>query len=55
MGFDLGKDRYLIPTSYTIKNRNSTTHVMINWVLEGSFNGSDWFVIDKRIHFSDTN
>jgi hypothetical protein len=29
--------------------------VLLNWVLEGSNNGSEWFVIDKRIHYSESN
>jgi len=52
MGLDLGEERYLFPTCYTIRNRISSTHVMLNWVLEGSNNGNDWFILDKRIHFS---
>ncbi len=53
MGVDLGVDRYIFPTSYTIRNRNSTTHVMLNWVLEASIDGIQWMIIDKRIHFSE--
>ena len=54
-GVDLGKDRYLFPTAYTIRNRNSTTHVCFNWCFEGSINGTDWYVLDKRINFSESN
>ena len=26
---------------------------MLNWVLEGSLDGTQWFVVDRRIHFSE--
>lgn len=55
VGVDLGKDRYLFPSCYTLRNRNSSTHVCFNWCLEGSVNGKDWYVLDKRINFSETN
>ena len=45
---DLGKSRYLCPTSYSIRNRNSSTQVMVNWVLEGSNDMIDFEVIDQR-------
>lgn len=53
MGVDLGVNRYIIPTSYTIRNRNSSHHVLLNWVLEASVNGKEWFWIDKRIHMTE--
>ena len=28
---------------------------MLNWVFEGSINGIDWFIIDKRVHFIKDN
>lgn len=31
IGVDLGEERYLFPTAYTIRNRNSSTYVMLNW------------------------
>ena len=52
MGVDLGVGRYLVPTCYSIRNRNSNEHVMLNWVFEGSINGTEWYWIDKRIHLS---
>lgn len=51
MGVDLGEDRFLYPTAYTIRNRNSSTYVLLNWILEGSADGQHFIPIDKRIHF----
>ena len=31
VGIDIGKGRYLFPECYSIRNRNSSTHAMINW------------------------
>lgn len=45
---DLGKDRYLCPSSYSIRNRNSSSHTMVNWVLEGSNDMNNFEIIDKR-------
>jgi len=53
MGVDLGVNRYLIPSCYTIRNRNSSHHVLMNWVLEVSINGKEWFWLDKRVHLTD--
>lgn len=51
MGVDLGEDRFIYPTAYTIRNRNSTTYVMLNWVIEASVDGNHFIPIDKRIHY----
>jgi hypothetical protein len=40
----------LLPDFYTLRNRNSTTHVLMNWVLEGSVDKIDWRELDRRIH-----
>jgi len=53
MGVDLGVGRFIIPTCYTIRNRNSNHHVLLNWVLEASVDMKEWFVIDKRTHFTE--
>lgn len=53
MGIDFGPDRYLVPTCYTIKNRDSTRHIMLNWLFEGSVDFKTWFILDKRIHKTD--
>lgn len=47
-GIDLGKDRGLVPTIYTIRNRISTTHVLMNWVFEASNDKVNWFELDRR-------
>ena len=39
----------LISTSYSIKNRNSSGHVMLCWNSEGSNDKVNYEVIDKRI------
>jgi len=43
----------LLPTSYTIRNRNSTTHVLLNWHLEGSNDKVNWIILDRRIYLTD--
>mmetsp|Transcript_21420 Transcript_21420/g.20588 ORF Transcript_21420/g.20588 Transcript_21420/m.20588 type:complete len:109 (+) Transcript_21420:1788-2114(+) len=52
-GVDLGMDRQLLPTCYTIRNRNSTTHVLLNWHLEASNDKVNWTILDRRIYFGD--
>jgi len=52
MGVDLGHNRYLIPTSYTIRNRMSTRFVMLNWIFDASIDGKKWFSLDKRIYMT---
>jgi hypothetical protein len=47
---DLGQGRSLLPTCYTIRNRNSTTHVLMNWHLEGSNDKVNWEILDRRIY-----
>jgi len=52
-GVDIGEERYLIPSAYTIKNRNSSSHVMFNWVLEGSNDSITYEILDSRTFKSD--
>jgi E3 ubiquitin-protein ligase HECTD1 len=52
-GVDLGEGRQLLPTCYTIRNRNSTTHVIMNWHLEGSNDKVNWVILDRRIYLTD--
>ncbi len=52
-GVDLGEGRLLVPSCYSIKNRNSTTHVMMNWHLEASNNNVNWSLLDRRVYLSD--
>ena len=54
-GVDLGEERFLIPTSYSIKNRNSSGHVMLCWNLEGSNDKVNYEVIDTRIFQNTSN
>ena len=54
-GVDLGQERYLIPSAYSLKNRNSSSHVLMCWSLEGSNDNSNYEVIDTRIFYSRTN
>lgn len=54
-GVDLGKDRSLLPTAYTIRNRNATTHAMLNWHFEASNDKVNWTLLDRRIFLSGNN
>ena len=54
-GVDLGEERFLIPSSYSIKNRNSSGHVMLCWNLEGSNDKVNYEVIDTRIFQNTSN
>jgi hypothetical protein len=47
-GVDLGEDRYLIPSCYSIRNRSSSSHVMLNWTLEASNDKISFETIDTR-------
>ena len=51
-GFDLGEGRQLLPTCYSIRNRNITTHVMLNWHFEGSNDKVNWTVLDRRLYLT---
>ncbi len=51
-GVDLGDGRKLLPTCYTIRNRNSSTHCMLNWHMEASNDKVNWFTLDRRIYKS---
>lgn len=53
MGIDFGQGRFLVPSCYTIRNRDSSRHIMLNWLFEGSIDFKTWFVLDKRIHKTD--
>jgi hypothetical protein len=47
-GVDFGEDRFFCPTSYTIRNRNSSTHVLLNWILEASNDKVNFEILDSR-------
>ena len=53
MGVDLGLERRLVPTHYTLRNRNASTHVLMNWYFEGSATGTSWTILDARIYNGD--
>jgi hypothetical protein len=54
-GVDLGKDRTLLPTCYTIRNRNASSHVMMNWHFEASNDKVNWTLLDRRIFLTGDN
>ena len=49
IGVDLGENRTLVPNAYSIRNRNSSTHVMLCWNLEASNDRINFEVLDTRI------
>ena len=49
-GVDLGEGRKLLPTCYTLMNRNSSTHVLMNWHFEGSNDKLNWTILDRRVY-----
>lgn len=53
-GVDLGNGRRLLPTCYSIRNRNSPTHVLLNWHFEGSNDKVNWTLLDRRIYFTNS-
>ena len=54
-GIDLGPERYLKPTSYSIKNRDSDTNVLLCWNFQGSNDKINFEILDKRIFSSETD
>lgn len=53
MGVDLLDYRMFCPTSYTIRNRNSTSHVIQNWEFQASNdNFQTWVTLDRRELFT---
>ena len=53
-GVDLGLDRKLLPTYYTLRNRGSSTYVLLTWQFEGSNDKEAWTVLDAR-NYQSTN
>lgn len=51
-GVDLGEDRSLVPSCYSIMNRASSSHVMLCWQLEGSNDKVNYDVLDTRVFLS---
>ena len=54
MGVDIGRQRLLMPTFYSIRNWNQTSHILKNWKFEGSVDGVKWDVLDVRIYQADS-
>jgi hypothetical protein len=52
-GIDLGQGRTFAPSCYSLRNRNSSTHVLMNWHFEGSVDRVNWVLLDRRIYLSD--
>ncbi len=48
-GVDLGENRTLVPNAYSIRNRNSSTHVLLCWNLEASNDKINFEILDTRI------
>lgn len=47
------KQHALLLTAYTLCHDHSTSHVLRNWMLEGSANGIDWIIL--RDHPNDNS
>ena len=43
----------LLPSCYSIKNRNVSSHVVMNWHFEASNDKVNWVILDRRIYMSD--
>ena len=54
-GIDLGPNRNLIPTFYSIKNRDSNTNILLSWNFQGSNDKINFEILDKRTFYSETN
>lgn len=55
IGVDLSSGRMLLPECYSLRNRNSSTHILLNWDLEGSIDKENWFILDRRVHSININ
>ena len=54
-GVDLGENRTLVPTVYSLRNRNSSSHVMLCWNLEASNDKINFEILDTRIFCNSNN
>lgn len=48
----MGEGRCLLPTCYSMRNRNASTYVCLNWHFEGSNDKMNWTVLDRRMYLS---
>ena len=55
LGVDLGENKTLVPTAYTIRNRNSSIHVLLCWNLEASNDRIHFEILDTRIFSNEEN
>jgi len=53
VGVDFGEGRRVLPTAYSLRNRNSEAHILLNWHFEGSNDKINWNILDRRIYLSD--
>ena len=53
MSVDIGEGRIFFPSCYTLRNRPSKKYVLMNWILEGSVNNNEFYIIDKRINLTE--
>eukprot|EP00831_Metopus_contortus_P057240 TRINITY_DN4970_c0_g1_i5.p1 TRINITY_DN4970_c0_g1~~TRINITY_DN4970_c0_g1_i5.p1 ORF type:complete len:500 (-),score=106.36 TRINITY_DN4970_c0_g1_i5:189-1688(-) len=52
IGVDLGEGRLFAPTCYTIRNRNISSHTMLNWQFEASEDKINWTILDRRVYLT---
>jgi len=43
----------LLPSAYSLRNRNSSSNVLLNWRLEASNDLVNWICLDVRTHRKD--
>ena len=49
-GFKFQFGRRFLPTCYSLRNRFSTSYVMLSWRFEGSNDMINWQLLDTRYH-----
>lgn len=47
-GVDLRGERKLILQGYCLRNRDSTSHVLTSWIMQGSLDGQAWQTLEAR-------
>mmetsp|Transcript_33095 Transcript_33095/g.73777 ORF Transcript_33095/g.73777 Transcript_33095/m.73777 type:complete len:595 (+) Transcript_33095:61-1845(+) len=47
-GVDLRGERLLVASGYCLRNRDSTSHVLLSWIFQGSVDGVHWQTLDER-------
>ena len=46
MAVNIGFNWFLLPKYYTLRNRDSYKYILLNWVLEGSLDENNWYILD---------